>query len=661
MITKGIIEEVIGNNKVKVRCPTIDKIPESDLCNLNLNEAIVCTLPGSSVSPRKGDVVFVGFENENFSLPIVLGYLYIDEPISSYNSLNTSSLTSRINTVLPKNTSIGSLNWNNIYSLKNLSNNIKETFDTIDSKINDNSYSIEELSNSLNSIEKKLLNLEKLIKKDSSNIMSIRKILGEFGDTSNRTLFGRLHSIIEKLNNIEKYLGVFSKENTLSDQFNKIDNLINSISNYSSNVTSTFNDEPDCMLTRAEKMITVTWVPKYTFNKWNSSDKFIAGQTYMGMPYTMFAGGYTYDAWKKNAENNTSSSGSIAGYGDRVGPKYGSCCADFVSEVLGLPKHQRTCKGIENQVKYLDKLTGDSAKAYNIKPGDVLMATGEYHVMWVGDVNNDTLTIYEQNPPLAHKFNLSISKNVKNGFIYWGGEYGIILRPTKELMSLDCNIKIDNSLNITSRWVYKGNKIFEDSYKQSLTNDEYLNNALLFWKACKKAGWTAESAAGAWSTAYNTSFGNPWSYNKYSYGLFNFNPFNNSSKNGRGIYDYSLKYFKDPNKRWDGDVQVDYINWQLENVIKNNWKDVFYIRYPTTKYWSYTPSYDNYIPRDNFNLNVYVKLDKKSYGATPTICAKLWLARYVSVNRNLLGKDLDRFIENSVKKAEELYQLFIKY
>ena len=154
MITKGIIEEVIDNNKVKVRCPTIDKIPESDLCNLNLNEAIVCTLPGSSVSPRKGDVVFVGFENENFSLPIVLGYLYIDEPISSYNSLNTSSLTSRINTVLPKNTSIGSLNWNNIYSLKNLSNNIKETFDTIDSKINDNSYSIEELSDNLNSIEK---------------------------------------------------------------------------------------------------------------------------------------------------------------------------------------------------------------------------------------------------------------------------------------------------------------------------------------------------------------------------------------------------------------------------------------------------------------------------------------------------------------------------
>ena len=46
------------------------------------------------------------------------------------------------------------------------------------------------------------------------------------------------------------------------------------------------------------RMETVCDNPKYTFNKWNSSEKFIAGQTYMGMPYTMFAGGYTYDAWK---------------------------------------------------------------------------------------------------------------------------------------------------------------------------------------------------------------------------------------------------------------------------------------------------------------------------------------------------------------------------
>ena len=52
-----------------------------------------------------------------------------------------------------------------------------------------------------------------------------------------------------------------------------------------------------------------------------------------------------------------------------------------------------------------------------------------------------------------------------------------------------------------------------------------MNNALVFWKLCKKAGWTAEAAAGAWSNAYAESSGNPWSYGTGGGGLFGFTPF----------------------------------------------------------------------------------------------------------------------------------------
>ena len=111
MITKGIIEEVIDFNKVRVRCPVFDKIHVADLSNNNLNIASVCNLPGSSILPRKGDIVFVGFENDNFSLPVVLGYLNLDSEINSSNSLKIDSLSVHNDTHLPRNTTNSGAQW----------------------------------------------------------------------------------------------------------------------------------------------------------------------------------------------------------------------------------------------------------------------------------------------------------------------------------------------------------------------------------------------------------------------------------------------------------------------------------------------------------------------------------------------------------------------
>lgn len=664
MITKGIIEEVLSDNKVKVRCPVLDKIPSADLSNNNLNIAIICTLPGIYINPRKGDIVFVGFENENFSLPIVLGYLFLNDGINSSNSLQIGSLTVNKDISLPKNTTIGSINWNEIYTLKNLSNNLKETFNNLDNDIEENENSINNLQSTLDKIENILNEIENFLKKESFNVDELKNLIGNFGDTDSSSLFGKVYSIINTLNNIEKYLGNFSKENTLENQLSKIDSMIDSISNYSASTTPVFNDEPNCMLARAERMITVTWKPKYSFNKWNSSEKFIAGQTYMGMPYTMFSGGYKYDAWKKHAEDNISTTGSIPGYGERIGPLYGSCCADFVSETLGLPTHQRSCLGLSGQTKYLKKLTGEDAKASRILAGDVLLATSGNHVMWVGNVNGDILTIYEQNPPLAHKFTLSISNNTKNGFIYWGSEYGVILRPTEELLALEQNVEIDNSVNILDNWVYKGFHYNTDISKMLLTEKEYINNGLIFWKLCKKAGWTAEAAAGCWSNTFGESSGNPWSYGTAGGGILGYTPFD-FGYNGAGIYDYAKDILGDAEKRWDGNVQVDYINWLIDRVRNHTLYAVFSIRKPTTKYWNYTPPSTTSIPTNNFDIDTYIKLNKKDYGATATICANLWLARAGVVDLDYANRrtqeGLNHVITSHNKKAEELYQLFLKY
>ena len=232
MVVKGIIEEVLSSDKIKVRCPTIDKIKTADLCNNELNTSVICNLPGTYSIQRAGDVVFVGFENNNFSLPVVLGYLFLNNNIKSLNSIKIKSLVVNIDTILPKNTSIGKINWYELNNLSGLSNNLSEVFEEFDNEILSQDLSINDLKEELNSIYNSLNYIKSEIELNSNFIDNAIGIIGNFGDTSNKTLFGKVKSIISKIDLINERLGNFSKENTLENQFNKIDKLIEDISNY---------------------------------------------------------------------------------------------------------------------------------------------------------------------------------------------------------------------------------------------------------------------------------------------------------------------------------------------------------------------------------------------------------------------------------------------
>ena len=63
MITQGYIEKVIDKNKAVVRCPVYDKIQTATNSNSPKNIFSVCTITGSVLDMRAGDVVFVGFED----------------------------------------------------------------------------------------------------------------------------------------------------------------------------------------------------------------------------------------------------------------------------------------------------------------------------------------------------------------------------------------------------------------------------------------------------------------------------------------------------------------------------------------------------------------------------------------------------------------------
>lgn len=139
MLTKGIIEDIIDPYHVKVRIPIFDRMSSSSLHieDTDLNEALICSLPHCDLNIQRGDIVFIGFEDNDFSKPIVLGYLYRSNMTSTYCDLILNSLVVNIDAKLPVNTQIGSVTANEIKCLTGLKENIQNRLDFMSQQILD--------------------------------------------------------------------------------------------------------------------------------------------------------------------------------------------------------------------------------------------------------------------------------------------------------------------------------------------------------------------------------------------------------------------------------------------------------------------------------------------------------------------------------------------
>jgi hypothetical protein len=112
VITRAIIEEVDhDNSKVRVRIPTLNGIASSSTATptSQLEWASLIQTPGIVCEYEVGDVVVVGFEDNDYSSPIVLGYLKLSKTDGMKDAkrthITTTSLSVKENVTLPTNTS----------------------------------------------------------------------------------------------------------------------------------------------------------------------------------------------------------------------------------------------------------------------------------------------------------------------------------------------------------------------------------------------------------------------------------------------------------------------------------------------------------------------------------------------------------------------------
>jgi len=127
MIARGIVEKIHSPSKVAVRVPSFDKSKTAFNRTLtdDLGVATICTLPNFIPNVRVGDCVFVGFEHNDISSPVILGYLYTEESTETKQDAFVESINVNSNAKLPMDTTIGDVTANEIQQLHGINTNIQ--------------------------------------------------------------------------------------------------------------------------------------------------------------------------------------------------------------------------------------------------------------------------------------------------------------------------------------------------------------------------------------------------------------------------------------------------------------------------------------------------------------------------------------------------------
>lgn len=144
MITTGIIRQInlhggsYANNKYKVELNIFQAPGDHNKTNY-IYEANCCAIPGQYDSYEPGDVVYVGFLNNDLSLPIILGRIYQGKDGKYRSQITCQNLSANGQVELPKNTKLGDITYEQINSLFNHTPIIYYTH-IVKCSIHDNAY-----------------------------------------------------------------------------------------------------------------------------------------------------------------------------------------------------------------------------------------------------------------------------------------------------------------------------------------------------------------------------------------------------------------------------------------------------------------------------------------------------------------------------------------
>lgn len=237
MITKAFIQDVINPHTVRVRIPMYNKLDgtQGSTPKSELPLAPICTVANIINDPHPGDVVFVSFEDDDLSKPIVLGYLSLANMGLSYTDIVCDDLEAKGEIRLSEDMVVGEIKYENIFQLKNLNENVVEKFQEIDRLIDEINVEIKKLQDQDATFDKVIGNKETEEGKENPD---------------DETLWGSILINKRDITNINLTIGAkgqpspssFSEDdNTLRGNLNYLNN--NSISNKTPVLKGSYGDK----------------------------------------------------------------------------------------------------------------------------------------------------------------------------------------------------------------------------------------------------------------------------------------------------------------------------------------------------------------------------------------------------------------------------------
>lgn len=431
MIVKAIIESKISKNKYKVRVPILDKIKGASLGSDNLSIADICLSVNSDLNFNINDVVYLNYENNDKSKPVIIGCL------SKNNKSNFIFDSLIINNFakLSNNIKIGDITYKELSCLIGSNDLIEDQIISLNNNLLEIENDLKENNNNINTINNNINNINLDNEQIDLNILNINSTIGDIDSSANNSFYGRYNDLLEKSNKLSNFVG--KSDTTLSSTIENLITRLIDLSNYAAeqvNHTEEINNSQSNDYTYYDDNTAETIEELEEINEsiWSNSSEF---KDIINALRRKFPDGKYWNHSPRQGNTASNNINNQDGYTDTPCPKHHNCGTSTQTCNGYAPNGVETswqCMGYANKCGYdvtgydpewssMWKKTTDSNDLKKLKGGDIIRYKNDGHSIYVIAVNGSTITYTDCNSD-GHckiRWDAKIDKSdVKKSFTY---------------------------------------------------------------------------------------------------------------------------------------------------------------------------------------------------------------------------------------------------